>query len=163
MATIALAPVQLSWNDNGGSAEYEQLGISSGASPIAGDLCFKVNNTFDVCSTDPAQITYLIHVASGGLIPGDTRYQLLKIKPTEVYRMNAYHSTASLAVLADSALDAQSNYGVIKATVSGVTAWTMDLEETVAVRVRLIERLDSATDLYPRCRVQFLSSILTFA
>lgn len=165
MATIALAKAQLDWNSFGGSAEYENIALSSGAAPIAGDLCFKVNNTLDVCGSDPAQITWLIQEGTAGTIPGISTYSVQKIKPSEVYLMNAYSATASLAVIADTALDAQSNYGIVKATVpasTGTVAWCLDVDDTVFIKVRIVDRLDSATDIYPRCRVQFIQSVLTF-
>lgn len=165
MATIALSPVTLRTTSFGGSAEYENIALSASAVPIAGDLCFKINNTLDVCSTDPAQVTWLINEAYTATIPGITTLSVQKIKPSETYLMNAYSATASLAVIADSALDAQSNYGIIKATVpasTGVVAWCMDVDETVFIKVRIIDRLDAAADLYPRCVVQFIQSVLTY-
>lgn len=163
MATIALQKVQLATTSFGGSAEYENIALSSGAAPIAGDLCFKVNNTLDVCGSDPTAITWLIDVGTAGTIPGITTYSVQKIKPSEVYEMNAYSATASLAVIADSAIDAQSNYGVVKATVGGVVAWCLDVDDTATTKVRLVGRLDSATDIYPRCLVQFLNTVITYA
>lgn len=164
MATIALQPCDSVKTSSGGAEEYDKIALTSGT-PIAGDLMVKANAEVTICSTDPAVISYLTQIPSGGQVPGETKYLMQRIKPTETYVMNAYSSTSSLAVIADTALDGQSNYAIVKATNGGVTAWCIDIDDTGAdhVRVRLINRLSGATDIFPLCEVQFLSSVLTFA
>jgi len=96
-------------------------------------------------------------------VPGlSNQINVIKIRPSDTYEITAHHSTAASAVFADSALDENADYGLLKTTVSGVAAWCLDLQDTTNKRVRVFERISSATDLYPRLRVQFLEGDLNF-
>ena len=72
-------------------------------------------------------------------------------------------SASASAVLADATLDSMTEYGIAFATVSGQSAWMIDIADTSNKRVRIIKRLDSATDLYPRCVVEFKTANLVFS
>jgi hypothetical protein len=161
MATKALQPLRLDKCAAGNSPEFVQLTTSG--TLVAGDLLIKANGAASICSDEPQQISYLTVCADTDIIPGSNTgvINVLAVKPHDTFEISAVHSTAASAVVADSAVDAKAEYGVKKATVSGVIAWGLDLQDTTNTSVRLIERVDSATDLYPRVRVQFLSTVCT--
>ena len=163
MATLALEPIRLVKTYSGQAAEYEKIAPSASLTFIAGDLALKTNNAFSVCGADPTIISYLTQCTSSDAVPGDTSFNLLMIKPEDTFEVSAFHSTPASAVVADSALDGQSYFGLIKSTVSGVTAWCLDLEETTTDSVQLLGRSanSSGTDVYPRVFVKFIPSILT--
>lgn len=161
MATLALQPLRFDKSASGNSPEFEGCTVSGTLKE--GDLLLKTNGAAaKPASNSPAVITYLT-VDAGVTMPGIPNIaQLIKIRPQDTFEISAHHSTAASAVVADSALDGQADYGLVEVTVSGVAAWALDLQDTSTKRVRLLERISSATDLYPRCRVQFLDSYLTY-
>jgi hypothetical protein len=161
MATLALKPIKISSTSQSGAASYGKIAVSASATFANGDLLLKTNNAVTVCGADPAIISYFAPFTSSDAVPGETKFVLPVIKPEDTFEITAYHSTAANATVADADLDGQSDYGVILATVSGVSAWCLDLEDTSNKRVRLLGRLSDATDLYPRVLVKFLPSILT--
>jgi len=163
MATLALKPLELVKIPSGGAAEYEKRTLTTGT-PIAGDLGVLTNNEITLCGADPTVISYFIQASGDSTIPGETsKLQVVRIHPDYEFEISIYHSTPASAVLAAADIDGQVEYGIIKATVSGVTAWCLDLEETTTKSVRIVQAVGSFADLYQRVRVQFLSSRLTFA
>jgi hypothetical protein len=163
MAIQALKPARLIVTKNGGAGESDKLDINTAEVFIPGDLLVKVNNKLTRCGADPVAISYIASCTETQAVPGDTRVVVQRIQTGESYVMNAYSGTASLAVIADSALDAKSDYGVALVTVSGSTAWVLDIDDTTNIKVRLLSRIDAATDTYPQCVVEFLPTALTFA
>ena len=146
---------------SGHALEYDLI---SAGTVYDGALCVKANGAIAECGSDPSEVSYFTQNANTASVPGSSAGLILagKIRSTDTFEINAYHTTAANATVPDSALDALADYGVIKATVSGVVAWFLDLEETTTDVVRLIARLDSATEQYPRCQVQFVQAPLTF-
>lgn len=163
MATLALKPIKIVVTTSEGAANYEKLAPSASATFAEGDLLLKSNNTVTVCGADPTVISNLAQFPSTSILPGETKAVLAKVKPGDTFECSAYSATPASAVIADTALDGASDYGIVLATVSGVSAWCLDIDDTVNVRVRLLGRVDNstATDLYPRVLVKFLPSILT--
>lgn len=163
MATLALQPLAL-LQTRDGAGSYEKLAASASATFIKGDLLVKINNTLAECGTDPIAITHFTDATETSTVPGDTKLVIGKIRSEDTFEVSAYSATPASAVIADSALDAQNDYGITLATVSGVTAWALDVDKSGAVlaRVRLLARDDNstATDLYPRVRVRFLGSVI---
>ena len=170
MATIALEQCKFAYNEAGMAPEYMDVTLSSGYAGVAGDLCIRTNNALAVVGADPTWVSFLATGAAAAVIPGlvditqSSRgiMQVMKIRATDVFQMNLYHSTAASAVLSDADIDDALRYGVINATVSSVTAWLIDKEETSSTRVTIVKRLDAAADLYPRCHVKFLDATATF-
>lgn len=162
MATLALQPLRFDKGVAGTSPEFISQSVSG--TLREGDLLLKTNGVnAKPASNSPARITHLTVCASTETTPGVPNIlPLVKIRACDTFEISAHHSTAASAVVADSDLDGASVYGLVEATVSGVAAWCMDLQDTSNARVRLVERISSATDLYPRCRVQFMSDYLTY-
>ena len=161
MAAIQPKPLRLIKTASGQAPEFDLITVVS--TVPTGDLCVKANGAADSCGSDPAQISYLATCEGDDLVPGQTRGMLQRIRASDTYRANIYSATPSLAVLADSALDAQTSYGVVWATVSGVAAWFVDVDDAVFIKARVVARTDSATDTYPEVYIQFLQSVLTYA
>ncbi len=161
MATLALQPLRFDKSASGNSAEFDACSVSGTLKE--GDLLLKTNGiAAKPASNSPAVITYLT-VDAGVTMPGISNIAgLVKIKPADLFEITAHHSTAASAVVPDSALDGQADYGLVEATVSGVAAWCLDLQDTSNKRVRIIDRISTATDVYPRLRVQFLDPYLTY-
>ncbi len=137
----------------------------TGSTHKANDLCVRTNNCIAACSaTTPSPITALALTAAANTVPGSTAgtQPLIKITSDDEFEMNVYHATPGSALIADADIDDAKQYGITFATVSGVSAWVIDLAESTSVRVSLVKRLDAATDTYPRCVVRFLPSVLTF-
>lgn len=163
MAIQALKPARLVTTKSGGSGESDKLDINTSETFISGDLLVKVNNKLTKCGADPIAISYIASCTETQQVPGDTRVVVQRIQTGEVYVMNAYSATPSSAVVADTALDAKSDYGVALVTVSGATAWVVDLDDTTNIKVRLTGRIDPAADTYPQCLVEWIPTALTFA
>jgi len=161
MATQALRQLRL-FKTAAGSQECDKIALATGATMIPGDILLKTDNKVDIAGADPSVISYYSQGTSTDVVPGETKLVVTRIHSSDQFAINAYHTTAANATVPDTALDGQANYGIARQTVSGVTAWVLDLEDTSATRVRLLERLDPAADLYPRCVVQFLPANLTF-
>ncbi len=141
---------------------YEKLTIV--ASLIAGEQLLKANNAVAACADAGTIVTHVMPQKSADVIPGQTlSMPLIVAQPGDVWEVTAYHSTPSLAVVADSLLDAQAGYGIIKPTVSSKTEWCLDLENTSQKIWRLIDRPaylnNTATDLYPRVWVQYINTV----
>lgn len=163
MATLPLKQPRLDQTRTGASGDTELKTLTTGT-PIKVDFAVLTNNELTLCGTDPVAISYLMTTGNAGVVPGETRYIVQRVHPSDTFAMTVYHSTTASAVLADADIDAQTQYGIIKATVDGVTAWAVDKEETGAVKVRVIGRQSdcTATDVFPRALVQFISSTCTF-
>lgn len=163
MATRALKQVTLVKTRDGRPAEYETIAAATGVN--VGDICVKANNALAAVSDGAVVCTHLATFdADNDVIPGAAAYTgpYLKIKPDDTFEMSVYHATPASAVFADADLDAQPDYEIIKATVSGVTAWCVEKSATSTPAVRVIGRIesDSATDLYPRVLVQFIRTVV---
>jgi hypothetical protein len=161
MATLALQPIKISATSKQGAPAYGKIAVSASATFASGDLLVKTNNAVTVCGADPTIVSYVSQNTSSDAVPGETRFVLASVQPEDTFEISAYSATPASAVIADTALDGQSDYGIVMATVSGVSAWCLDVDDQVNVRVRLLGRISGATDLYPRCQVKFLPSILT--
>lgn len=162
MATLAVQPLRYDKSRSGNSDEFELISVSGNIAN--GLLTVRTNGLDAVCaSNSPAVITHLAVCLQSETVPGATQLSAIKVRPGDTYEITAHHSTAASAVVPDSALDGQSDYGIIWNTVSGQNAFMLDLQDTSNKRVRLLERISTATDVYPRCRVQFLAANLTFA
>lgn len=159
MATKAIKPLRLDKCVAGGSVEFDKC--STSGTFVTGTPMIKANGAYTACADMPTQVTALAMSAGTDYIPGDTSgvINLHKIRPGDLYEISAFHSTAASAVVADSALDANAKYAILQATVSSSGGWCIDLSDTTNVSVKLVERIDSATDLYPRCRVSFLDTV----
>lgn len=164
MATRALQPVRWIKSANGKPPEMQKLTGVTAMKP--GELCVKANEVLAICADAATVVTHLVVSDSDTqVLPGDSAYTqpVVIIKPGDTFEMSAWSVTPPSAVIADSALDAQSGYNIKKVTVSGVTAWVLDIDVTggASPAVRLIGRntKDSATDLYPRVFVQFLGTV----
>ncbi len=164
MATLPLKPVSLYKTTHGGAGEYESVPVTNAQTWINGDLLVRVDGAASLCGADPTRISYLASGLQTDTVPGQSLTNLIRIKPTDKFLMSAYNASPASAVIADSALDGASEYGVAQVTVSGVAAWVLDTADQTATRVRLLARVasDSATDLYPQCIVQFVDSVITF-
>lgn len=164
MATIALTPVRHVYNTNGGALEGEK--VTFGGSPIAGELMFRTGNTATVCGADPTAISYVSISDNTGIIPGDSSSMILaKIKPTDIFEMNYWHTTAANATLANGDITDILQYGVARQTVSGATAWVVDATDTTNKRVNILRIAPNSTsgDTYVRVWVQFTPVVdLTF-
>lgn len=164
MATIAIRPCT-HVSDHGRGNSCEKV-VCTSATPCVGDLMQRTNNIGVVCSTDPAMISYLCPQVYTDTMPGEASLSLnlIKVRPTDIFEMNVYNSSASAATIADADIDDATKYGIVKASVSsnGSSAWMVDNSETASVRVKVIKRLDAAADLYPRVWVQFLESVTCF-
>jgi hypothetical protein len=158
MATLALQPARLVKSRDGKPAECETITGVTGLNP--GEICVKANGALAACSNDAVVVTHLATFDSDAqYIPGTTAYSgpYVKIKPGDTYEMNAYHATPASAVVADTDLDAQPGYNLVKVGDN----WHLNLAATNAPAVRLIARRSdcSATDIYPRVLVQFLPTV----
>lgn len=164
MATRALKPVKLVKTRDGKPGEFETI---TGVTAInVGDICVKANNALAGAANGATVVTHLATFDSDDqVLPGAVAFTgpFLKLKPGDTFEMSAWSATPASAVIADTALDAQPGYNIYKATVSGVTAYVLDIDATggAAPCVRLIGRhpADSATDLYPRVFAQFLGTV----
>jgi hypothetical protein len=163
MATLALKQCVHAYETGGGAPEFDET-LTTGTIQ-SGDLLVRINNVANVCGADPAAISYLSTATDADVLPGATAttLALAKIKSSGVFEMSLFHSTPASAVLSDADIDDVLQYGIAKQTVSGVTAWVIDKEETSSKRVTIVKRLSSATDVYPRVLVQFMAASLTFA
>lgn len=161
MATLSLKPLAIA-QVRDGAPSYEKIAPSTSATFVAGDLAVKTDNALIECGANPTVITHYTSTTQAGIIPGDTKMVVAKVRQEDTYEMSAWSATPSLATIADTALDAQADYGITFNTVSGVSAWTMDIDKIGAVnaRVRLLDRVDGSADVYPRVRVRFLGSIV---
>lgn len=159
MATLALQPVRLYKARDGHGQEHEELTIV--ADLIEGELLVKANNAVAAIADSATVITHIMPTISANVMPGKTlKMPLGLLRPGDVYEMSVWHTTAASAVVADSILDAQGDYPVVKKTVSGATAWCLDVANIgSSASVRLVARLSTATDLYPRVLVQFLDTV----
>lgn len=164
MATLALQPARLVKTRDGKPAEAETITGVTGLNP--GDICVKANGALAAAADAATVVTHLCTFDSDAqYLPGTTAYSgpYVKIKPGDTYEMSAWSATPASAVIADSDLDAQPSYNIKKPTVSGVTAYVLDIDATggSSPAVRLVgRRADcSATDLYPRVLVQFLPTV----
>lgn len=163
MATLALQPLRTYKARAGNSVEFDQITVSG--TVIPGDLLCKTNGQAVTVAgyTYPPTITYVAVCNNSDTIPGLSNINNVEIiRPGDVFEISAHHSTAASAVVADADLDGLASYGILKTTVSGNVAWTLDLQDTTNTRVRLLGRLSTATDLYPRVLVSFLTAALTY-
>lgn len=161
MATQAIRPVRHNYSTSGGAPLVDKVNFIG--SPLEGELLMRINSCASTCGADPTSISWVALSDSNGVIPGDTTaFQAARVRPSDVFVMNFYHTTAASATLADSDLDQTLQFGIVKATVSSATAWVIDGTDTSATRVTVIERLDPATDTYPRCNVQFMPASCEF-
>jgi len=158
---MAIKPVRLVKNSNAAGPEYDNILCTSTA--IDGDLLVRTNNTAVACASAATTISYFSQVAGTSTVPGLTTLALGKVRPGDTFEMNFFHTTSSLATVQDSDLDGTADYAITFATVSSVPAWFVDGTNTVNKSVRIVERLDSASTQYPRCRVQFLNTCASFA
>ncbi len=164
MATNVLRAPSFTKGRSGQAPQYEKLTIV--ASLIEGEQLLKANNAVAACADAGTIVTHVMPTISANVLPGQTlSMPLIVAQPGDIWEVTAYHSTPSLAVVADSALDAQAGYGIIKPTVSGATQWCLDLENTTQKIWRLIDRPaylnNSGTDLYPRVWVQYINTVTT--
>lgn len=164
MATRALQPVRWIKGRDGKTPEMQKLTGVTAINP--GELLVKANEVLAICADAATVVTHLAVTDSDDqVLPGDSAYTMpvVIVRPGDTFEMSAWSVTPASAVIADSALDAQAGYNIKKVTVSGVTAWVLDIDVTggSAPCVRLIGRStkDSATDLYPRVSVQFLNTV----
>lgn len=161
MAAIVPKPLRCIKAGAGQGPEFDLLTVNA-TCPV-GDLLLKTDGTANTCGADPTVITYLCTATGGAPVPGNTTGTVQRIRGSDFYRINAYSATPASAVLADTTLDGQANYGVVWATISGQAAWFLDVDDQVNVRVRLVGRTDGATDTYPEAIIQFLPSVLTYS
>lgn len=165
MATLALRPCRLAYSEVGDAGLYETI-VNNSTSVIDGELGVLTNDGFTTCGTNPSTITHLALAASAAVgtltIPGDTTafQSFLKIRNRlDVFEMSIYSATPASAVLAASDLDANVDFGITKATVSGVTAWCVDIDKAGANQVcTVIKALGDYGDLYQRVLVKFFAS-----
>lgn len=166
MATYALQPPTYAFGYTGVGPEYEKVTVSASATYARGDLLLKTNNAVTVCGSDPTIISYLSQSANTDSVPGESTVAVIRVKPEDTFEMSLYNSTPASATCADADLDGQTTYGITLATVSGVSAWTLDTSNAGASvkRVQLVGRVPNytASDLYPRVYAKFLSSVVTY-
>lgn len=159
MATNTLAAPRFVRSSTGQGPLAQRKTIVAGL--IEGEQCVQTDNALAACADGASIVTHIMATISANVIPGDTlKISTFVARPGDVWEVTAYHSTPSLAVFADTALDAQPDYGIKKPTVSGVTQWCLDLENTTQKVWRVIARPgylnNTGTDLYPRIWVQYL-------
>lgn len=163
MAVLTLKPARSIKESFGGGPENVNMTPAAASSWIIGDLLVQTDNTAVICGANPTVVSFISPSTVSDTVPGISTLSVQKVRPSSTFVMSAYSATPSSATVPDSALDGQANYGIIRVTVSGVVAWTLNLDDsTQQIRVRLLKRLDLATDTYPQCEVQFLDSICTF-
>ncbi len=157
MATIAIQPARYVRGRDGAHIESEEMTFSNTPTTlIAGDFCVKVDNVVVAIADAATSASHFCPAAASEVMPGKTlKMPFGKLKPGDIFEVNAYHSTAASAVIADSLLDVSIGYGLKK--VSG--CWTLDLE-TATDMFLIVDRIDTATDIYPRCRVEFVRANL---
>lgn len=171
MSTLALEPCRhVATNKGATGPGFDDVIIKSGETPILGELMTRQNNQVQTCGSDPDNIGWLCpalytqgvpgHVTAAGL----TIMSMIAIDPEDEFEMSLCKTgDEGNATLADSEIDDLLSYGIVRATISSVTAWCVDKAETTKIRVRVIKRLSEATDVHPRLLVKFLGPVITRA
>lgn len=164
MATLALQPLRFVYSQEGKTAECEKRVLTTGT-PIAGEVFFLANDQLTIASNDPTTISYLGQDAGVNVIPGDvaSTINVQKIRLGDVFEISIWHATPASAVIAATDVDGKADYGLESVTVSGVSAWVLDISDTSNKALRIIKALGTYGDLYQRVLVQFLATNLTFA
>jgi uncharacterized protein YfaQ (DUF2300 family) len=159
MATQTLKAPEHVYSSSGGAPQMVKL-TCTGATVVAGHFLVRTNNLGAVCADSCSNVQFLSPVANAATMPGAAALELnvIKIRPSDVFEINVWNTTASSAVIADSDLDAELSYGVAYVTVSGVAAWVLNSTNTTTEMATIIERLSPAADTYPRVRCQFKSN-----
>lgn len=161
MATLAIAPLRFY---QGNPPRMERETIIAGF--VEGQLLIKTNNVMAACGADPTYVSHVCPTISANVIPGNTLVMDLPVVlPGQIWEATLYSATLASAVFAEADLDTPADYGAISATVSGITCWMVDKDETSTKVFRVIGRAptSSATDLYPRVYVQFLAAVCSQA
>ena len=133
---------------------------------VAGDLVYPDdsvtadvdNKCLKICGADPAKIGGIALKAATNVTTGNIEIPIEPINSEDTYQMNIYHATPASAIL--NSVQIGDTYEIIRATVSSVIAWCVDMAATTNIRVIVVGKhpSDAGTDLYGRALVKFLTT-----